>query len=140
MGENGAGKSTLLKILNGDYIPDKGEFLIDGKVKHFQRPKDAIECGISTIYQERQVIRHMTVAENVFLGDWPRGKSGIIDFDLMNRSTVEIAERFKIDIKPDVKVNTLSVAHQQMVEIMKAIRRDSGIIAFDEPTASLSDN
>jgi ABC-type sugar transport system ATPase subunit len=140
MGENGAGKSTLLKILNGDYIPDKGEFLIDGKVKHFQRPKDAIECGISIIYQERQVIRHMTVAENVFLGDWPRGKSNVIDFDLMNRLTVEIAERFKIDIKPDVKVNTLSVAHQQMVEIMKAVRRNSGIIAFDEPTASLSDN
>jgi ABC-type sugar transport system ATPase subunit len=140
MGENGAGKSTLLKILNGDYIPDKGEFLIDGKVKHFQRPKDAIECGISTIYQERQVIRQMTVAENVFLGDWPRGKFNVIDFDLMNRLTVEIAERFKIDIKPDVKVNTLSVAHQQMVEIMKAVRRDSSIIAFDEPTASLSDN
>jgi ABC-type sugar transport system ATPase subunit len=140
MGENGAGKSTLLKILNGDYIPDRGEFLIDGKVKHFQRPKDAIECGISTIYQERQVIQQMTVAENVFLGDWPRGKSSIIDFDLMNRLTVEIAERFKIDIKPDVKVNTLSVAHQQMVEVMKAVRRDSSIIAFDEPTASLSDN
>ncbi|MDR1174196.1 MAG: sugar ABC transporter ATP-binding protein [Treponema sp.] len=140
MGENGAGKSTLLKILNGDYIPDKGEFLIDGKVKHFQRPKDAIECGISTIYQERQVIRHMTVAENVFLGDWPRSKANVIDFGLMNRLTVEIAERFKIDIKPDVKVNTLSVAHQQMVEIMKAVRRNSVIIAFDEPTASLSDN
>jgi ABC-type sugar transport system ATPase subunit len=140
MGENGAGKSTLLKILNGDYIPEKGEFLIDGEMKHFQRPKDAIECGISTIYQERQVIRQMTVAENVFLGDWPRDKFNIIDFDLMNRLTVEIAERFKIDIKPDVKVNELSVAHQQMVEVMKAVRRNSGIIAFDEPTASLSDN
>jgi ABC-type sugar transport system ATPase subunit len=140
MGENGAGKSTLLKILNGDYIPDKGEFLIDGEVKHFQRPKDAIECGISTIYQERQVIGQMTVAENVFLGDWPRGKANVIDFGLMNRLTVEIAERFKIDIKPDVKVSALSVAHQQMVEIMKAVRRNSVIIAFDEPTASLSDN
>ena len=139
MGENGAGKSTLLKILNGDYIPDTGEFLIDGEVKHFQRPKDAIECGISTIYQERQVLRHMTVAENVFLGDWPRNKASIINVDLMNSRTAEIAERFGLDINPEVKVGALSTAHQQMVEIMKAVRRNAGIIAFDEPTASLSD-
>jgi ABC-type sugar transport system ATPase subunit len=139
MGENGAGKSTLLKILNGDYIPDTGEFLMDGEVRRFQRPKDAIERGISTIYQERQVLPHMTVAENVFLGDWPRGRAGIIDFDLMNRRTVEIAERFGLDIKPEVKVGALSVAYQQMVEIMKAVRRNSSVIAFDEPTASLSD-
>ncbi|MDR2480377.1 MAG: sugar ABC transporter ATP-binding protein [Treponema sp.] len=139
MGENGAGKSTLLKILNGDYIPDMGEFLVDGEVRHFQRPKDAIECGISTIYQERQVLQHMTVAENVFLGDWPRGRGGIVDFDLMNSRTVEIADRFGLDIKPEAKVGALSVAYQQMVEIMKAVRRNAGIIAFDEPTASLSD-
>jgi ABC-type sugar transport system ATPase subunit len=139
MGENGAGKSTLLKILNGDYIPDTGEFLIDGEAKHFQRPKDAIECGISTIYQERQVLLHMTVAENVFLGDWPRNKASIVDFDLMNSRTAEIAERFGLDINPEVKAGTLSIAHQQMVEIMKAVHRDAGIIAFDEPTASLSD-
>jgi ABC-type sugar transport system ATPase subunit len=139
MGENGAGKSTLLKILNGDYIPDTGEFLIDGEAKHFQRPKDAIECGISTIYQERQVLLHMTVAENVFLGDWPRNKATIVDFDLMNSRTAEIAERFGLDINPEAKVGALSIAHQQMVEIMKAVRRNAGIIAFDEPTASLSD-
>ena len=62
MGENGAGKSTLLKILNGDYIPDTGECLIDGEVKHFQKPKDALENGISVIYQERQILHQMTVA------------------------------------------------------------------------------
>jgi ABC-type sugar transport system ATPase subunit len=139
MGENGAGKSTLLKILNGDYIPDSGELLVDGNVKHFQRPKEAIECGISTIYQERQVLRHMTVAENVFLGDWPHNKVGIIDIDGMNRATKEIADRFGLDIEVEAKAGKLSVAHQQMVEIMKAVRRDAGIIAFDEPTASLSD-
>ena len=139
MGENGAGKSTLLKILNGDYIPDTGEFLVDGEARHFLRPKDAIECGISTIYQERQVLRQMTVAENVFLGDWPRNRLGVVDFDLMNSRTVEIANRFGLDIKPEVKVGALSVAYQQMVEIMKAVRRNAGIIAFDEPTASLSD-
>jgi ABC-type sugar transport system ATPase subunit len=139
MGENGAGKSTLLKILNGDYIPDKGELIIDGQARHFQKPKDAIECGISTIYQERQILQKMTVAENVFLGNWPRNKYGIIKFDEMNRAAAEIARRFDLDIRPDAKVSSLSVAHQQMVEIMKAIRRDARIIAFDEPTASLSD-
>jgi ABC-type sugar transport system ATPase subunit len=139
MGENGAGKSTLLKILNGDYIPDTGEFLMDGEVRRFQRPKDAIERGISTIYQERQILPHMTVAENVFLGDWPRNRAGVVNFDLMNRRTVEIAGGFGLDIKPDVKTSALSVAWQQMVEIMKAVRRNSSVIAFDEPTASLSD-
>lgn len=139
MGENGAGKSTLLKILNGDYIPDTGEFLIDNEVRHFQKPKDALESGISVIYQERQIIYHMTVAENIFLGDWPRSKAGIVDFAMMNQKTEEIANRFGLDIRPEVKAGSLSVAHQQMVEIMKAVRRNAGIIAFDEPTASLSD-
>jgi ABC-type sugar transport system ATPase subunit len=139
MGENGAGKSTLLKILNGDYMPDKGELIIDGQERRFQKPKDAIECGISAIYQERQIVQKMTVAENVFLGDWPRNKYGVIKFDAMNGAAAEIARRFDLDIRPDAKVSSLSVAHQQMVEIMKAVRRDARIIAFDEPTASLSD-
>ncbi|MDR0877505.1 MAG: ATP-binding cassette domain-containing protein, partial [Treponema sp.] len=139
MGENGAGKSTLLKILGGDYIPDKGEFVIDGDVKHFQKPKDAILCGISIIYQERQIVQNMTVAENVFLGDWPKRNGGIVDFELMNKKTQDIAARFGLDIKPEARVGSLSIAHQQMVEIMKAVHRDSGIIAFDEPTASLSE-
>jgi ABC-type sugar transport system ATPase subunit len=139
MGENGAGKSTFLKILNGDYIPDTGELLIDSEIKHFQRPKDALESGISVIYQERQILPHMTVAENIFLGDWPHSKAGVIDFSLMNRKTEEITSRFGLDIKPEAKAGSLSVAYQQMVEIMKAVRRNAGIIAFDEPTASLSD-
>jgi ABC-type sugar transport system ATPase subunit len=139
MGENGAGKSTLLKILNGDYIPDTGEFLVDNEIKRFQKPKDALESGISVIYQERQILPHMTVAENIFLGDWPRSKTGVIDFSLMNQKTKEIASRFGIDIQPEVKAGSVSVAYQQMVEIMKAVRRNAGIIAFDEPTASLSD-
>jgi ABC-type sugar transport system ATPase subunit len=139
MGENGAGKSTFLKILNGDYIPDTGELLIDNKIKHFQRPKDALESGISVIYQERQILPHMTVAENIFLGDWPHTKAGVIDFFLMNQKTEEVTSRFGLDINPEVKAGSLSVAYQQMVEIMKAVRRNASIIAFDEPTASLSD-
>jgi ABC-type sugar transport system ATPase subunit len=81
----------------------------------------------------------MTVAENVFLGNWPMKKGKTVDFDRMNRETLEICNRFGLSFEPDAKVSTLSTAMQQMVEIMKAVRRDSKIVAFDEPTASLSD-
>lgn len=140
LGENGAGKSTLLKILNGDYQPDFGEYLINGQPIHFATPREAIAHGVSVIYQERQILMDMTVAENIFLGDWPKKKNGLVDFALMNRRTAEIAKRFGLNINPETKVGSLSIAHQQMVEIMKAVSRDSNIIAFDEPTASLSDN
>ena len=140
LGENGAGKSTLLKILNGDYQPDFGEYLINGQPIHFSTPREAIAHGVSVIYQERQILMDMTVAENIFLGDWPKKKNGLVDFALMNRRTAEIAKRFGLNISPETKVGSLSIAHQQMVEIMKAVSRDSNIIAFDEPTASLSDN
>ena len=79
LGENGAGKSTLLKILNGDYQPDFGEYLINGSPIHFSSPKEAIAHGVSVIYQERQILMDMTVAENVFLGDWPKKKMCIRD-------------------------------------------------------------
>lgn len=141
LGENGAGKSTLLKILNGDYQPDEGNYIINGEKKHFLTPKEAIAGGVSVIYQERQILMEMTVAENVFLGDWPRKKNGAIDFGLMNEKTEEIVKRFGLEgVEPDMKVRDLSIAMQQMVEIMKAVNRDSQIIAFDEPTASLSDS
>lgn len=139
LGENGAGKSTLLKIMNGDYMPDGGSIVIDDAVMHFETPRDAIDQGISVIYQERQILKEMTVAENVFLGNWPLKKGKTVDFDRMNRETLEICGRFGLHFEPDAKVSTLSTAMQQMVEIMKAVRRDSKIIAFDEPTASLSD-
>jgi ABC-type sugar transport system ATPase subunit len=140
LGENGAGKSTLLKIMNGDYEADSGHLLINGRETTLSSPKEAIANGISVIYQERQILKEMTVSENIFLGDWLKTKSGAIDFSLMNKKTAEIAARFGLNLQPDEKVGKLSIAYQQMVEIMKAINRDSQIIAFDEPTASLSDN
>lgn len=139
LGENGAGKSTLLKIMNGDYIADNGQILINSEVCNFENPKDALQHGISVIYQERQILKEMTVAENVFLGDWIRKSNGFIDYDKMNKKTAEISKRFGLDIDPDEKVSKLSIAYQQMIEIMKAINRNSDIIAFDEPTAALSD-
>lgn len=139
LGENGAGKSTLLKILNGDYQPDSGEYRINGVAKHFQSPKEAIDDGVSVIYQERQILREMSVADNVFLGDWPL-VHGRIDRKKMIERTDRIIHEFGLrNVSPETKVGDLSIANQQMTEIMKAVNRDSKIIAFDEPTASLSD-
>lgn len=139
LGENGAGKSTLLKILNGDYQADGGQYLLNGEEKHFKSPLEAIEAGISIIYQERQYIPYLSVAENVFMEQIPVGKFKMINFKELNAKTQEIIDEFQLPFKATDRMNELSVAHQQMVEVMKAYRRKPKVIAFDEPTASLSD-
>lgn len=141
LGENGAGKSTLLKILNGDYQPSKGEYLIDGVAKHFRSPHEAIEEGISVIYQERQILLELSVAENIYLGRMPTNKMGVINIGQANKMAQKIINDFGLPIKPQTKVKDLSIAYQQMVEIMKAYSRENlKVICFDEPTASLSDS
>ncbi len=139
VGENGAGKSTLLKIMNGDYTMTSGRMLLNGAQQNFTAPKDAIDAGISVIYQERQIVANMTVAENVFLGNWLRKKSGLVDYDGMAAQAKRIIDEFGLPIDPNEKVKNLSAAYQQMVEIMKAYARNAKVIAFDEPTASLTD-
>lgn len=140
LGENGAGKSTLLKVLNGDYQPTKGEYLLDGQQKHFHSPHEAIQEGISVIYQERQILLELSVAENIYLGRMPANKLGVIDKGKANRMAQEIINDFGLPILPTTKVKDLSIAYQQMVEIMKAYSRENlKVICFDEPTASLSD-
>ncbi|MDO5444649.1 MAG: sugar ABC transporter ATP-binding protein [Eubacteriales bacterium] len=139
LGENGAGKSTLLKTLNGDYHPDEGQYLLDGKEVRFKNPHEAIENGISVIYQERQVLPELTVAENVYLGRLPV-RGGLIDTRTVNQMTQKIIDDFKLPIRPTDRVRDLSIAYQQMVEIMKSYSRENlRVICFDEPTASLSD-
>ena len=140
VGENGAGKSTLLKVLNGDYQPDQGTILIDGVEKRFATPYDAIREGVSIIYQERQIVPFLSVAENIFMEDIPVGASRLIDYRKLNAAAQRIIDEFKLPISAGTRVKDLSVAYQQMVEIMKAYRRQPAIIAFDEPTASLSDS
>ena len=139
LGENGAGKSTLLRILSGDYHPDEGHVSINGAVKHFASPYQSIRESISVIYQERQLVSSMSVMENVFLDDLHENKLGFINKSELRRKTQEIIDVFGLPIKPSDLVGRLSVAYQQMIEIMKAYRRDSNIIAFDEPTAPLTD-
>ena len=140
LGENGAGKSTLLKVLNGDYQPTKGEYLLDGVQKHFHSPHEAIQEGISVIYQERQILLELSVAENIYLGRMPANRFGVIDTAKANHMAQEIINDFGLPISPSTKVKDLSIAYQQMVEIMKAYSRENlKVICFDEPTASLSD-
>lgn len=140
LGENGAGKSTLLKVLNGDYKSTSGEYLLNGTVRNFNNPKEAIEAGISVIYQERQVLMDLSVAENIFVGRLPIGKFGLIDSEKLTQNAKKIIDEFGLPISSATKVKDLSIAHQQMVEIMKAYSRELKVIAFDEPTASLCDN
>ncbi len=141
LGENGAGKSTLLKVLNGDYQPTSGKYLLDGVEKHFQSPHQAIEEGISIIYQERQILLELSVAENIYLGRMPTNRFGLIDIGRANEMAARIIDDFGLPIHPSTKVKDLSIAYQQMVEIMKAYSRDNlKVICFDEPTASLSDS
>jgi len=139
MGENGAGKSTLLKILSGDLQPDKGHISIGGTVKVFSSPYQSIKSSISIIYQERQLVTAMSVMENVFLDDLQENMFGFISRSKLKQKTQEIIDIFNLPIKPTDIVGQLTVAQQQMIEIMKAYRRDSDIIAFDEPTAPLTD-
>ncbi len=140
LGENGAGKSTLLKILSGDQIPDTGCCCLNGEELHFTSPVEALRKGISIIYQERQLVRELSVTENVFMEELPVSRFGIVNFAKARKETQKLIELFDLPVKPEEKVGSLSVAHQQMVEIMKAYRRNSQLIAFDEPTAALTDS
>ncbi|MDR1329101.1 MAG: sugar ABC transporter ATP-binding protein [Oscillospiraceae bacterium] len=138
LGENGAGKSTLLKIMSGDQRADEGAVSLNGETVILSSPAQAIKAGISVIYQERQLIPSMSVMENIFLGA-PPVKHGLIDYKRLRADTQEIIDKFKLPIDPETPVMFLSIAYQQMVEIMKAYRRNSTVIAFDEPTAPLTD-
>lgn len=139
LGENGAGKSTLLKVLSGAHQADSGQYFINGREMKFHSPVEAIEAGVSVIYQERQLVGELTVTENVFMEDLYCKGAGIVDFKKSHEEMQKIIDLFHMPFSPQTKVRKLSVAYQQMVEIMKAYRRKSQVIAFDEPTAPLTD-
>jgi ABC-type sugar transport system ATPase subunit len=140
VGENGAGKTTLMKILAGVYQPDKGTIEISGQKRRFDGPQEAIEAGVSMIYQDLDLAEHLTVAENVFLGNEPRrGLRFIVDLKKMVRATADLAEGFGFDIDPTAVVSGLSTGDCQIAEILKALARKASIIVMDEPTSSLSE-
>lgn len=139
MGENGAGKSTLMKCLFGIYRQDEGEFFLDGKPFNFSDPKHALENGVSMVHQELNQVTQRTIADNVWLGRYPK-KGLFIDEKKMRADTLELFKRIDIHLDPDTPLHRLSVSQRQMVEIAKAISYDAKIIVLDEPTSSLTDN
>lgn len=140
VGENGAGKSTLMKILTGIYTKDEGEVYFKGKELDVKSPKEAQEIGISMIHQELNLMRDLTVAENIFIGREPKGLFNFFvkDKDL-NIQAQDLFDRLKIDLDPKEKVGNLTVAKMQMVEIAKALSFNSEIIIMDEPTTALTE-
>ena len=139
LGENGAGKSTLIKVLGGIYTANGGTIRINGNPVSIESVLDAQKNGISVIHQELVLVPHMTVAENIFLGREPTAANGTVDFKKMNADVKEILDSFELDIIPDEEVSTLTIAQQQMVEIIKALSFNSNILVMDEPTSSLSE-
>ena len=139
MGENGAGKSTLMKILSGVYKPDAGELLLDGSPVTIANPAAARDLGINLIYQELSIVPHMTVAQNVFMGNEPRLRFGLVDERTMNRRTTEMLADLGARFTATTLAKTLSIAEQQQVEIGRALIHRGRILIMDEPTAALSD-
>jgi len=138
VGENGAGKSTLMKILAGVYRPDGGNIFLKGKKISFSSPKHAQNCGISIIYQEFNLIPELTVAENIFLGREPTKPGRRIDSVTLKQRSRELLDDLQANIDIQSKVKDLGVAHQQMVEIAKALSLNADIIVMDEPSAVVS--
>ena len=138
LGENGAGKSTLIKVLGGIYIPEEGEIYIDGQKVDINGVNAARDNGISIIHQELVQVPHMTVAENIFLGREIMGSFGV-DTRKMVAESQKMLDRFDLGINAASEIYDLSIAQQQMVEIVKAISFNCKILVMDEPTSSISD-
>jgi ribose transport system ATP-binding protein len=137
VGENGAGKSTLIKVLTGVHRPDSGELLLDGRQMHFARPFEAQQAGISTIYQEVNLVPLMSVARNIFLGREPTSRLGLIDFARMHREAAGLLAGFGVRVDPRRPLHTLGVGTQQMVALARAVSVEARVVVMDEPTSSL---
>jgi len=139
LGENGAGKSTLMNILAGVFLPDAGEILFEGQPVKFCNPREAQEAGISIIFQELNLAPNLSVAENIFLGREPTNALGLIDYEKMYRDASALLERLGLDADPRQRVEQLTIASQQVVEIAKAVSFESRVLILDEPTSALTE-
>jgi len=139
MGENGAGKSTLMKVLTGIYSRDAGEIVYQGQPAQFKGPRDSQQAGISIIHQELNLIRELTIAENIFLGREITSAFGRIDWPKMYAEADKLLARLKVKHSSKTLLGQLSLGEQQMVEIAKALSFESKVIIMDEPTDALTD-
>lgn len=140
VGENGAGKSTLMNVMTGNHRPDSGGIILAGKPIRISDPKNAAELGVGIVHQELSLAPNMTVAENIYCGREPTRFLGFIAKRRMRAQARGLFSRIGLDIDPDARAGSLSVAWQQMVEIAKALSLDAKILIMDEPTSALSDN
>lgn len=140
VGENGAGKSTLMKILTGIHQKDEGTITLQGNEINVTSPKQAQELGISIIHQELNLMKDLSIAENIFIGREPKGALNLLVNDKqLNKQAKELFEKLNLDLDPKTKVQDLTVAKQQMVEIAKALSFNSKIFIMDEPTTALTE-
>ncbi|MGF6947850.1 ribose transport system ATP-binding protein [Neobacillus sp. B4I6] len=137
-GENGAGKSTMMKILSGIYKQDAGEIVFEGEAVNITKPDVAQKLGIAIIHQELSLVSELTVAENIFIGDYPQKFPGVVDWSKMRKNAQAVLEEmgFKMDV--DQRVGDLGIAKQQIVEIAKALHKKAKVVILDEPTAPLA--
>jgi ribose transport system ATP-binding protein len=138
LGENGAGKSTLIKIIAGVYRQDSGTMRVGGEEVDFRGPADSLAQRIKVVYQELDLVDGLSVAENVFLGGYPKTARGFVDFPALKSQTRDVLAELGLDIDPDLPVGELRVAEQQMIEIARALSRQARLIVMDEPTSALS--
>jgi ribose transport system ATP-binding protein len=139
VGENGAGKSTLMRILAGAFAADEGEIVVDGAPVAAPTPERMLQLGIAVIYQELAQASHLSVAENIFLGRLPSKRWGAIDWPRARTEAAKVLDRLGFKVDPLARIDTISVAQRQMVEIARAIARDARIVVLDEPSAVLGD-
>ncbi|WP_347838419.1 sugar ABC transporter ATP-binding protein [uncultured Draconibacterium sp.] len=140
IGENGAGKSTLMKVISGVYPDYSGQVLLNGHGVAFKNPKEAGEKGVVIIHQELNLIPHLSITENLFLGNEITNRLGLLDYPAMNKQAKKLLHRLHLDVHPSTPVNQLRVGQQQLVEIAKALLLDSQVLIMDEPTSAISDH
>jgi ABC-type sugar transport system ATPase subunit len=139
VGENGAGKSTIIKVLAGFHKPDEGQILINDEVVEFNNPRDSKKCGISVIHQELLLVPHLSVAENISLGQWPKNGARTVDWKEMHERAHKSLALLGANIDPETVVASLSTGEQQLVEIARSLSMKTDVLILDEPTASLSE-
>jgi ABC-type sugar transport system ATPase subunit len=138
IGANGAGKSTLMKVLSGVYPMDEGTILLNGKEVKIESPSKSKELGVSTIYQELSLVEDLTLAENIFLGDYLNPRGGFIKWKMLNDRAKEIFSLLGLSLSPSLTVSEVSMGLKQMTEIAKSIASNCKIIIMDEPSTALS--